>query len=596
MKELKYLNKYLQKYRNRLMLGAFFVIISNIFLLFPAQIIRIAFDLVNENINSSFLLNGFSGQDTFKEFIGGMSLILGGIFILLALVRGLFLFLMRQTIIVVSRLIEYDLKNEIYAHYQVLSLAFYRRENTGDLMARATEDVSRVRMYLGPAIMYTINTLILFILIIGIMVRINLELTFFTILPLPLLAILIYKVNSVINAKSEEIQTQLSKLSNFVQETFSGIRVIKSYRRESNFESNFDEESIVYRNKSMDLARVQALFFPTMLLLIGLSTTFAVFIGGIQVHRGLVSPGTIAEFILYITQLTMPVTSLGWVTSLVQRAAASQKRINQFLKTQPELTSKTFVLEPIIGHIEIKNISFTYPETGINAIRDLSLEVKPGQVLAILGKTGSGKTTLANLLTRMYDVDRGYILLDGKDIREFNLQNLRSSIGFVPQDVFLFSDSIENNIAFGLDYFNREEVENSARNSLVYKDIMGFPGGFGTMVGERGITLSGGQKQRVSIARALIKQSPILVFDDCLSAVDTATEEEILRNLSKIKQGRTFILISHRVSTIKNADIILVMDQGRIIESGNHSSLILKQGVYYELFEKQLLETEKAIN
>jgi len=595
MKELKFLNKYLQKYRNRLLIGAFFVIISNIFLLFPAQIIRIAFDLVNENINSSFLLNGFEGQDDYKSFIGGMSLLLGGIFLILALIRGLFLFLMRQTIIVVSRLIEYDLKNEIYAHYQVLSLAFYRRENTGDLMARATEDVSRVRMYLGPAIMYTINTVVLFVLVIGIMLRINVELTLFTILPLPFLSILIYKVNSVINSKSEEIQTQLSKLSNFVQEAFSGIRVIKSYRREKRFETNFESESQFYKEKSMGLARVQALFYPTMLLLIGLSTTFTVFIGGIQVHRGTVSPGTIAEFILYITQLTMPVTSLGWVTSLVQRAAASQKRINEFLKTQPDLVSKTEALRNPKGHIEFKNVSFTYPETGIQAIQNLSLEVYPGQVLAILGKTGSGKTTLANLLTRMYDVDSGQILLDGLDIREYNLQNLRNSIGFVPQDVFLFSDTIENNIAFGLDTLNSQNVENAARSALVYNDIIQFPKGFQTFVGERGITLSGGQKQRVSISRALIKESPILVFDDCLSAVDTATEEEILKNLGKIKAGRTFILISHRVSTIKNADIILVMDQGKIIESGNHSSLMLEQGAYFELFEKQLLESEKLV-
>jgi ATP-binding cassette subfamily B protein len=594
MKELKFLNKYLQKYRNSLILGAFFVILSNIFLLFPAQIIRIAFDLVNENINSSFLLKGFKGQDEFKAYIGAMTLVLGGLFLLLALIRGLFLFLMRQTIIVISRKIEFDLKNEIYAHYQVLSLAFYRRQNTGDLMARATEDVSRVRMYLGPAIMYTINTLVLFTLIIGIMLKINIELTLYTILPLPVLFFLIYKVNSVINIRSEEIQTQLSKLSNFVQETFSGIRVIKSYRGESRFEANFDFESQDYKEKSMGLARVQAFFYPTMLLLIGLSTTFAVFIGGIQVHKGLISPGTIAEFILYITQLTVPVTLLGWVSSLIQRAAASQKRINEFLKTQPEIVSETENFQTIRGEIELNHVSFTYPETGIKAIQNLSFRVSPGQVLAILGKTGSGKTTLANLITRMYDIDQGAILIDGRDIREYNLQNLRESIGFVPQDVFLFSDSIENNIGFGMDHFNQEEVESSARAALVYRDILQFPKGFQTLVGERGITLSGGQKQRVSIARAIIKKSPILLFDDCLSAVDTATEEEILKNLGKIRSGKTFILISHRVSTIKNADIILVLDQGKIIESGNHASLMLDQGAYYELFEKQLLETEKV--
>jgi len=594
MKELQYLNKYFFKYADRVLLGIFFVIISNIFLLFPAQIIRIAFDLVNENIHSSFLLNGFPIQKDYKSYIGGMTLIFGLLFLGLALVRGLFLFLMRQTLIVVSRLIEYDLKNEIYSHYQVLSLAFYRRENTGDLMARATEDVSRVRMYLGPALMYTVNTVVLFILVIGTMLRVNLELTFYTILPLPFLVILIYKVNSIINLKSEEIQTQLSKLSNFVQESFSGIRLIKSYSREDRIEGNFEKESEFYKQKSMGLARVQALFYPSMLLLIGLSTTFAVFIGGIQVHRGFITPGTIAEFILYITQLTMPVTSLGWVTSLVQRAAASQKRINQFLKTEPEIRSHSDLLVPSTCRIEFRNVSFRYPETGIQAISNLSVEINPGEVLAILGKTGSGKTTFANLLARMYDVNEGGIFINDIDIRNYNLHSLRDSIGFVPQDVFLLSDTLENNIAFGMDQLDRDQVEIAAKNAQIHENILHFPKAYKTMVGERGITLSGGQKQRVSIARALIKPSKILLFDDCLSAVDTGTEEEILRNLSKIKEGKTLILISHRVSTIKNADKILVLDQGKVIESGDHNSLIEKQGAYYELFEKQTLEIERV--
>ena len=594
MKELQYLNKYFFKYADRVLLGIFFVIISNIFLLFPAQIIRIAFDLVNENIHSSFLLNGFPIQKDYKSYIGGMTLIFGLLFLGLALVRGLFLFLMRQTLIVVSRLIEYDLKNEIYSHYQVLSLAFYRRENTGDLMARATEDVSRVRMYLGPALMYTVNTVVLFILVIGTMLRVNLELTFYTILPLPFLVILIYKVNSIINLKSEEIQTQLSKLSNFVQESFSGIRLIKSYSREDRIEGNFEKESEFYKQKSMGLARVQALFYPSMLLLIGLSTTFAVFIGGIQVHRGFITPGTIAEFILYITQLTMPVTSLGWVTSLVQRAAASQKRINQFLKTEPEIRSHSDLLVPSTCRIEFRNVSFRYPETGIQAISNLSVEINPGEVLAILGKTGSGKTTFANLLARMYDVNEGGIFINDIDIRNYNLHSLRDSIGFVPQDVFLLSDTLENNIAFGMDQLDRDQVEIAANNAQIHENILHFPKAYKTMVGERGITLSGGQKQRVSIARALIKPSKILLFDDCLSAVDTGTEEEILRNLSKIKEGKTLILISHRVSTIKNADKILVLDQGKVIESGDHNSLIEKQGAYYELFEKQTLEIERV--
>ncbi len=594
MKELKFLNKYFLRYSNRLLLGIIFVILSNIFLLFPAQIIRIAFDLVNENIHFSYLIKDFPFHKDFKQMIVGMSLLFGGLFLLLAIVRGIFLYLMRQTIIVVSRLIEYDLKNDIYAQYQVLSLAFYRRENTGDLMARATEDVSRVRMYLGPAIMYTINTIVLFILIIGTMIKVNLELTFYTILPLPFLVILIYRVNSIINNRSEQIQTQLSKLSNFVQETFSGIRVIKTFAREKRFEKRFEIASMLYKEKSLKLAKVQAFFYPTMLLLIGLSTTMAVFIGGMQVHNGVITPGTIAEFILYITQLTMPVTSLGWVTSLIQRAAASQKRINQFLRMDPEIKSKTTVMETIKGEIAFHKVCFTYPETGISAISDVSVSVLPGQVLAILGKTGAGKSTFANLLVRMFEVDSGQILIDGKDIRDYNLQNLRQSIGFVPQDVFLFSDTILNNISFGLDRIDLDEVILASKQALVHENVIDFPDGYQTRVGERGITLSGGQKQRISIARALIKQSKILVLDDCLSAVDTGTEEMILQNLSLIKQDKTLILISHRVSTIKNADFILVLDQGKVVEFGNHTILIEKEGYYFELYQKQLLEAEEV--
>ncbi len=593
MKDLKYLNKYFKKYRGRLILGIAFVITSNIFLLFPAQIIRIAFDLLTLHIQTSTLLLGFPFQTQYNSITFGMTLLFGGIFILLALIRGIFLFFMRQTIIVVSRLIEYDLKNEIYAHYQILSLAFYRREKTGDLMARATEDVSRVRMYLGPAIMYTINTVVLFVLVIGIMLKVSVELTFYTILPLPFLVLLIYKVNSIINLKSEQIQGQLSKLSNFVQEAFSGIRVIKSYLREENFEENFKIESEQYKQKSIGLAQVSALFYPTMVLLIGLSTTLAVFIGGIEVNKGLITPGTIAEFILYITQLTMPVTSLGWVTSLVQRAAASQKRINQFLNTEPEIKSiSENRIESIQGKIVFQNVSFTYPDTGIKALSNISVCIEPGKVLAVLGKTGSGKSTLANILVRMFDIDSGNLKIDGKNIKDFNLSHLRQNIALVPQDVFLFSDTIENNIAFGLDILNREKVTWAAQQALVHENIIGFPNGYQTMLGERGITLSGGQKQRISIARALIKSSPILIFDDCLSAVDTGTEEEILKNLGKLKESKTLILISHRVSTIKNADLIIVLDKGAIIESGTHTSLMNKQGAYYELFERQLLEAE----
>ena len=569
-----------------------FVILSNLFLIFPAQVIRIAFDLVNENISLFKISKGFKAQDDLYTFFGGILLWFGCIVFLLALIRGLFLFLMRQTIIVVSRLIEYDIKNAIYAHYQVLTLAFYRRHNTGDLMARATEDVSRVRMYLGPAIMYTINACVLMLMISGTMMSINAELTFYAILPLPVLILIIYYVNSLINRKSEEIQTQLSGLSTFVQETFSGIRIIKSFVRESKFREDFAIESELYKEKSMGLARVQALFYPTMLLLIGLSTTLTVFIGGIEVRSGQITAGTIAEFIVYINQLTMPVTAMGWVTSLIQRAAASQKRINEFLNTPSEILDGNVELTKLTGEIEFRNVTFKYPDTGIKALNQVSFHVKPGEVLAILGRTGAGKSTIANLLIRMYDPEGGSILIDNKEISTYKLHDLRTFIGYVPQEVFLFSDTIANNIAFGLDFSTNEQIINATRAAEIYQNITDFPKGFETFVGERGITLSGGQKQRTSIARALIKEPCILLLDDCLSAVDTQTEERILHNLGRFMKDRTSIIISHRISSIRNADKILVLDNGEIIETGNHDSLIDLKGIYFNLYEKQLLEEE----
>lgn len=592
MYELAQLNPYLVRYRLRLGLGILFIILSNVFLIFPAQVIRIAFDLVNENISLFRLTEGFSARDEIFSFFGLIVLWFGLIVFVLAMIRGLFLYLMRQTIIVVSRLIEFDLKNEIYKHYQVLSLAFYRRHNTGDLMARATEDVSRVRMYLGPAIMYTVNAVFLFFLVIGTMLSINVELTLYTVLPLPVLVVLIYYVNSMINHKSEEIQTQLSGLSVYVQETFAGIRVIKSFVRTKRFSDDFAVQSELYKQKSMGLAKVQAFFYPTMLLLIGLSTTLTVFIGGLQVAAGQITPGTIAEFIVYISQLTMPVTALGWVTSLIQRASASQKRINEFLLTPPEIKDGGLVVESMAGEIEFRDVSFTYPDTGIQALQHISFHVKPGGILAILGRTGSGKTTIANLLTRMYDVTGGQILIDGIDIREYELKSLRTQIGFVPQEVFLFSDTIYNNIAFGLDKTTDGQVEQAARDADIFENINGFPLGFQTYIGERGITLSGGQKQRSSISRALIKEPRILLLDDCLSAVDTHTEEKILQNLGRIMKNKTSLIISHRVSTIRHADQILVLQDAGIAENGTHSSLMGLKGLYAELYEKQLLEEE----
>ena len=592
MKELAYLNKFFYKYRWRLLPGVLFVIISNLFAVLPAQVIRIAFDLVNENIALFRLFNGFNRQELISKIFGQSLLFFGVIVLILALIRGLFLFFMRQTIILMSRHIEYDLKNEIYLHYQKLSMAFYRRNNTGDLMNRVTEDVSRVRMYLGPGIMYTINTIVLFILVIISMFNVNTRLTVFSLLPLPILAITIYYVHSMINHRSEKIQEQLSSLSSFVQETFSGIRVIKAYVREEDIRRKFNIESENYKSHSMSLVQIQALFYPMMLLLVGLSTIITVYIGGVEVINGNISSGNIAEFIVYVNQLTFPVMSLGWVTSLIQRAAASQKRINEFLNTNPEINSVLGEKTELQGNVTFKNVSFKYPDTGIQAIKNISFEAKNGEFLAIIGRTGSGKSTIANLLMRMYDADNGQILLDGKPIGRLDIQHFRQQIGFVPQEVFLFSETIYNNIAFGMTEAEPGKVEMAAKNAAVYENIMEFDKGFQTLIGERGITLSGGQKQRLSIARAIIKEPQILIFDDCLSAVDTKTEEEILSNLSNLMKNKTSILIAHRVSTIKNADRILVMDNGEIVEQGTHTNLMALKGVYFDLFEKQLLEEQ----
>ena len=592
MKELAYLNKFFYKYRWRLIPGILFVIISNIFGVLPAQVIQISFDLVNENIAIYRLFKGFERQDVVNEIFGQTLMLFGLIVLILALLRGIFLFFMRQTIILMSRHIEYDLKNEIYAHYQQLSMAFYRRNNTGDLMNRVTEDVSRVRMYLGPAIMYTINTMVLFVMIVGFMFSVNARLALYSLLPLPLLAITIYYVNTMIHTRSEKIQEQLSALSNFVQETFSGIRVIKAYVREADVRNKFDAESENYKTQSMALVQVQALFFPMILLLVGLSTIITVYVGGKEVINGTISSGNIAEFIVYVNQLTFPVMSLGWVTSLIQRAAASQKRINEFLKTQPEILSGKSEPFNLKGNIEFKNVNFTYPDTGIQALKNVSFEVKPGEFLAIIGRTGSGKSTIANLLMRMYDADSGEIMIDGNDLKNIDLNHFRQQVGFVPQEVFLFSDSIKNNIAFGISDPDTQSIENAAKNAAVYHNIKEFDKGFETLIGERGITLSGGQKQRLSIARAIIKEPQMLIFDDCLSAVDTRTEEQILNNLGRIMKDKTSILIAHRVSTIRNADKILVIERGEIVEQGNHKTLMERKGIYFELYEKQLLEEE----
>jgi ATP-binding cassette subfamily B protein len=593
MSALRYLNRYLWKYKYYLVFGTLFTIISNFFLILPAQIVRYAFNLVEDTIDLFFVYQGFEGQQEIYSIFTFSIFIYGVIILLMALLRGLFLFFVRQTIIVMSRLVEYDLKNDIYHHYQTLPLSFYRRNNTGDLMARISEDVSHVRMYLGPGIMYGINLLTLFVMIIPYMYAVAPGLTFYTLLPLPFLSISIYFVNNIINRRSEEIQQSLSQLSTFVQEAFSGIRVLKAFVREKDSLKNFSKESEHYKQKNLKLVKVEALFYPLILALIGISNIIVVYVGGLEVIEGTLTKGNIAEFILYLNMLIWPVTSLGWITSIIQRAAASQKRINEFLSVQTEIVSEKDLEREIQGALSFQNVSLTYPDTGIEALKNISFEVKQGESVAILGTTGSGKSTLANLLCRMYDVSEGAILIDGHNIKDYHLQHLRSQIGYVPQDVFLFSDTIAKNIAFGTEGLPQERIEQAARWAEVYDNIMDFPKQFETLIGERGITLSGGQKQRVSIARALVRNPKIMILDDCLSAVDTNTENAILNHLQSLMQNKTTVIISHRISSAKLADKIFVLDEGRIVEQGTHESLLEQNGVYKELFDKQMQVEEK---
>ena len=587
MKDLSYLNKYLLKYKYYYTIGGVFILISTAFAIVPATLIRETFNLIENGYKEYSLGNTLAKKEILKDVLFYSSAI-----IVAAIIRGFFMYMMRQTIIVASRKIEYDLKNEIFYHYQTLPLKFYKKNNTGDLMNRISEDVSKVRMYLGPALMYGMNVTILMLMIIPFMFYINFNLAFYSLMPLPLLVVSIYLVQNIINKRSEQIQESLSNLSTYVQETFSGIRLIQSFVREINFEKVFAQKSKEYKNKSIGLQFVLALFFPVIMTLIGLSIIITVYVGALEVFDGNLSIGNIAEFLIYVYLLTWPVTALGWITSIIQRASASQKRINEFLRESSDITTsenKRIILQ---GKIEFKNVFFKYSDTKIQGMENISFTINPGDSLGIIGSTGSGKSTIANSILRLFDIDKGQILIDDTDIKQLNISHFRKQIGYVPQDVFLFSDTIKNNILFGTENKSFDLVKEAAKNADLLRNINSFPEKFETKIGERGITLSGGQKQRVSIARAIIKEPKILILDDCLSAVDTKTENVILENMKKIMVNKTSIIISHRISSVKLAKKIIVIDSGKIIEEGNHKTLLERKGVYFDLY-KQQLESDK---
>ncbi len=584
MKELKYLNKYFLKYKGRLLLGVFITVIATAFKLVVPMKVGDSVTSVKQYLNGEIT----EIAEVEHQLLINILLLLGA-----ALLSAFFTFMMRQTFIVVSRYVEYDLKNEIFQHYERLSLGFYKQNRTGDLMNRISEDVSKVRMYVGPALMYSITTFTLFIVVISYMFYKAPVLTLYAIAPLPILSLAIYKLSVLINQKTTIVQQYLSKLTTYTQESFSGIAVIKAYGIESRTNANFEELAEGSKVKNIELVKVQALFFPLMMLLIGVSNILVIYIGGTRYINGQIAEfGTIVEFLIYVNMLTWPVAVVGWVTSMIQQAEASQKRINEFLKTEPSIQNLVTEETPVKGAIKFNNLTFTYPDTGITALKNVTFTVNPGETLAIVGNTGSGKSTILELIGRLYDVADGMLNIDNTAIKKLNLNNLRDSIGYVPQDAFLFSDSLRNNIRFGKENASDEEVINAAKNAAVHNNIEGFKNGYDTVLGERGITLSGGQKQRVSIARAIIKDPEILLFDDCLSAVDTETEEQILQNLNEISKNKTTIIVSHRISSAKNATKIIVLEEGQIIQQGTHNELINAEGYYKELYAKQLLEKE----
>lgn len=584
MKELKYLNKYLLKYKTNLLLGFFIIIIARILLLFTPGLIRNSVNVIDEfrkgNVTDIEIVQ--------TELIENIFLIL-----LAAISAGIFTFLTRQTIINVSRYVEFDLKNEIYNQYQKLSLSFYKKNQTGDLMNRISEDVSRVRMYVGPAIMYSTNTITLLVITFFYMYKQSPELTLYTVSPLPILSFTIYKLSRIINIKSKIVQESLSNLSSFTQEIFTGIKIVKSYSMQDSTSDKFEEISQVNKENQVSLAKMQALFFPLMILLIGVSNIFVIYIGGKQYLDGSIeSIGIIAEFIIYVNMLTWPVASLGWISSIVQQAEASQKRINEFLIEKSEIKNLKNGIKKVNGKIEFKNIFFEYSDSNVQALNGISFVIKPKSSLGIIGVTGSGKTTALKLITRSYNISSGEILLDDHSLNKIDLIHLRENIGVVPQDSFLFSDTIINNIRFGNEKASKKEIEKVCEIAGIHKEILKFKDQYNTMLGERGVNLSGGQKQRVCIARALIKKPKILIMDDCLSALDTETEEKIIKSLNEYIKDTTTIISSHRISSIQNLDKIIVLNDGKIIQKGSHEELINENGYYKQLYFKQLTEKE----
>ena len=576
MKHLFYLNKFFWKYRTLLAIGTVFIIIANLFALYPAEFVRKAFDAVILSMNTG---NSSNTSEILIKY--------GSLIVLFAILKGIFMYCMRQTIIVISRKIEYDLKNEIYQQYQALSISFYKKNKTGDLMNRISEDVSRVRMYLGPALMYAINIFILFLLVISKMLSISTTLTFFVLLPLPILAVSVYFVSSTMNKRSEKVQAQLSDITTVAQETFSGIKIIKSFSNEENALEVFMNSCKSYTKRQLELVKIEALFFPLIISMIGVSSVLTVYIGGLESFKGNISTGNIAEFIIYVNMLAWPVASIGWITSLVQRAAASQERINDFLLLTSDIENKTIEHTPIEGDIVFNEVNLSYTDTNIQALKNLSFRLKQGNTLGIFGKTGSGKSTIANLVCRLYDTSTGSISFGNTNIKNLNLNSLRTAIGYIPQDGYLFSGTIRENIAFSSDTIDNQKIIEAAKKADILDEINNFKEGLDTIIGERGVQLSGGQRQRLAIARTFYKNPSLYIFDDCLSAIDATKEQRILKQLKLESKAKSSIIISHRISTLKDADKIIVLDNGEITESGSHRELLSQKGFYFEMHQIQ---------